>query len=51
MECQEAVYHLEDLGVVGSIILKLIFKEWNGRYGLNLSGSKKSTGGGRMSMR
>jgi len=40
VEFQEAVYHLEDLGVDGNIIFKWIFKKWNGRHGLDLSGSK-----------
>jgi len=30
-----------DLGVDRRIILKLIFREWNGGHGLGLSGSEK----------
>jgi len=30
-----------DLGVDGRIILKLIFRKWNGGHGLGLSGSEK----------
>jgi hypothetical protein len=32
-------YHFEDLGLGEEIILKWIFKKWNGRHGLNWSGS------------
>ena len=32
--------HLSDLGVDGRIILKCIFEKWNGRHGLDRSGSK-----------
>jgi len=31
--------HLEYPGVDGRIILRWIFKKWNGDHGLNLSGS------------
>ena len=31
--------HFEDLGVDGRIKLKCIFRKWDGRHGLDLSGS------------
>jgi hypothetical protein len=31
---------LEDPGVGGMILLKWIFRKWDGGYGLNLSGSE-----------
>jgi len=31
--------HLEDLGVDGSIILRWIFRKWDGGHGLDCSGS------------
>jgi len=32
--------HLEDPGIVGRIILRWIFRKWDGRNGLDLSGPK-----------
>jgi hypothetical protein len=38
--------HLEDAGVEGKIILKWIFRKWNGRIGTGLIWLKIGTGGG-----
>jgi len=35
----EGKNHLEDPGIDGSIILKRIFRKWNGGYGLDRSES------------
>jgi hypothetical protein len=40
--------HLEDLGVYGRIILKLIFSTWNGEAGTGLIWLKIGTAGGRL---
>jgi hypothetical protein len=34
------IHHLEDMGVDGRIILKWIFRNWNGGRGLDCSGSE-----------
>jgi hypothetical protein len=36
----EERYHLEDLGIDESTILRRIFKKWNGKPGLDLSASR-----------
>jgi hypothetical protein len=36
----EERYHFEDLDIDESKILKRIFKQWVGRHGLDLSGSR-----------
>jgi hypothetical protein len=34
------IYYLENLTADGKIILKWIFEEWEGKYGLDCSGSE-----------
>ena len=40
--------HLEDLGIAGMIILKLIFTVWDGEAWTGLVGLRIGTGGGRL---
>jgi hypothetical protein len=40
--------HLEDRGVDGRVILKLIFKEWNGEIWSGFIWLGRGTGGGRL---
>jgi len=40
--------HLEDRGVDGNVILKLIFKDWDGEAWTELIWIRIGTGGGRL---
>jgi hypothetical protein len=43
-------YHLQNLGVDGRIILKWIFKKWDGEAWTGLLWLRIGTGGGRLRM-